>query len=416
MRRIVLALAAVFSFLLAPWVMEARDVPAPLSLEECLAVAEANHPALEEARATIDGEKARLGQIRTSNAVKGDASLSVSASSGGNESYSTSFTVSKLVYDSGRNTLQRKRQTLSLDSASESARGVVLSVRTAVKTAYYDLLLAERRLDQAEEAVGSYERHLNQAKAFYEVGTKPKFDVTKAEVDLGNAKMTLVSAEAAVRSGWAALANAMGVLQAETTLSSPFRPVQLLPSEEAALAGALENRPEVRGARLKSEMDRIGIAIAAKGNAATASVSGSAVLSGSDFPLDDDYRAGVSLSIPVFDGGTTRYQVDEARATSRGTEAAEKRITQSAVYDVRTRLLAVREAESRIPVAELLVRQATENLELAEGRYNAGVGNALEVTDAILASNEAKLSHVQALHDYSTALSALEQALGAELE
>lgn len=394
--------------------MEARDVTPPLSLEECLALAEANHPALEEARAMIDGEKARLGQVRTSNAVKGDASLSVSTS--GNESYSTAFKVSKLVYDSGRNTLQRKRQTLSLDSASESAREAVLSVRTAVKTAYYDLLLAERKRDQAKEAVESYERHLNQAKAFYEVGTKPKFDVTKAEVDLSNAKMALVSAEAAVRLGWAALANAMGTPQAETTLSSPFRPVQSLPSEEAALAGALGNRPEVRSARLKSEMDRIGIAIAAKGNAATASVSGSAAFSGSDFPLDDDYRAGVSLSIPVFDGGTTRYQVDEARATSRETEAAEKRIVQSAVYEVRKRLLAVCEAESRIPVAELLVRQATENLELAEGRYNAGIGNTLEVTDAILASNEAKLSHVHALHDYSTALSALEQALGGELE
>lgn len=416
MKRTVLLLVALFSLLPAPRATEARDVTPPLSLEECLALAEANHPALEEARAMIDGEKARLGQVRTSNAVKGDASLSVSASSGGNESYSTSFTVSKLVYDSGRNTLQRKRQTLSLDSASESAREAVLSVRTAVKTAYYDLLLAERKRDQAKEAVESYERHLNQAKAFYEVGTKPKFDVTKAEVDLSNAKMALVSAEAAVRLGWAALANAMGTPQAETTLSSPFRPVQSLPSEEAALAGALGNRPEVRSARLKSEMDRIGIAIAAKGNAATASVSGSAAFSGSDFPLDDDYRAGVSLSIPVFDGGTTRYQVDEARATSRETEAAEKRIVQSAVYEVRKRLLAVCEAESRIPVAELLVRQATENLELAEGRYNAGVGNTLEVTDAILASNEAKLSHVQALHDYSTALSALEQALGGELE
>lgn len=416
MRRAVLALAAAFSLLLASPAAEAQEIFAPLSLEECLAVAEANHPSLEEARATIDGEEARLGQVRTSNAVKGDASLSASTSSGGNESYSTAFTVSKLVYDSGRNTLQRKRQALSLDSASESARGTVLSVRTAVKTAYYGLLLAERKRDQAREAVGSYERHLNQARAFYEVGTKPKFDVTKAEVDLSNAKMTLVSAEAAVHSGWATLANAMGVAQSPATLSSSFRPVQPLPSEEAALAGALENRPDLRSARMKSEMDRIGIGIAAKGNAATASVSGSAVLSGSDFPLDDDYRAGVSLSIPVFDGGTTRYQVDEARAASRGTEAAERRITQSAVHDVRTKLLAVGEAESRIPVAELLVRQATENLELAEGRYNAGVGNALEVTDALLAYNEAKVSHVQALHDYSTALSALEQALGGELE
>ncbi|MDD3515768.1 MAG: TolC family protein, partial [Synergistaceae bacterium] len=62
------------------------------------------------------------------------------------------------------------------------------------------------------------------------------------------------------------------------------------------------------------------------------------------------------------------------------------------------------------------VRQAEENLTLAEGRYEMGVGNVLEVADALLAFNSARVSHFQALHDYSTAVSDLEQTLGGEFK
>ncbi len=58
-----------------------------------------------------------------------------------------------------------------------------------VKQAYYQVLKTKRNLVVAGETVKQFQQHLEQAKAFYEVGTKPKFDVTKAEVDLGNAQL-----------------------------------------------------------------------------------------------------------------------------------------------------------------------------------------------------------------------------------
>lgn len=387
-----------------------------ISLEECLALAEANHPALEEARAALAGQQAKLGQVRVSNALKGNLSASGSGNSGSDGSYTTSFSVSKLLSDSGKNALERKSQGLSVDAASESQRETVLSVRTGVKDAYYGLLLAMRKRDQAESAVKTYQRHLDKARGFYDAGVKARFDVTKAEVDLSNARIDLVSAESSLETARAALSRAVGVPLDHARPVSDFLAPRDIPAENFALEQALENRPDIRSSRLKSRAGKLGISIAAKGNAATVSVTGSAKLSGTGLPPDDDYSVGITLSVPVFDGGLTDYRIAEARASADGLDASLKKLEQTVRYEVRSALLSVREAEARIPAAGLLVRQAEENLTLAEGRYEMGVGNVLEVADALLAFNSARVSHFQALHDYSTAVSDLEQTLGGEFK
>ncbi|MDD3390723.1 MAG: TolC family protein [Synergistaceae bacterium] len=387
-----------------------------ITIEECLALAEANHPALEEARAALAGQQARLGQVKVSNALKGNLSASSSRNSGSDGSYSTSFSVSKLLSDSGKNALERKSQGLSVDAASESQRETLLSVRTSVKEAYYGLLLAILRRDQAEETVKTYKKHLDKARGFYDAGIVAKFDVTKAEVDLSNARLDLLSAKSTLETARAALSRAVGVPLGNIDPVSGFRPSMVLPDERFALEQAMENRPDFRTARLKSQAGKLGISIAAKGNAATISLTGSAGLSGTGLPPDDDFRVGVTLSVPVFDGGLNDYRISEARASSDGLLASQKKLEQTIHYEVRSSILDVQEAEARIPAAELLVRQAEENLTLAEGRYEMGVGNILEVADALLAFNSAKVSHFQALHDYSKAVSTLEKTLGGEFQ
>jgi len=61
------------------------------------------------------------------------------------------------------------------------------------------------------DIVKQFQQHLDQAKGFYEVGTKAKIDVTKAEVDLSNARLNLIKAENAVKISWVVLNNAMGM-------------------------------------------------------------------------------------------------------------------------------------------------------------------------------------------------------------
>jgi outer membrane protein TolC len=74
--------------------------------------------------------------------------------------------------------------------------------------------------------------------------------------------------------------------------------------------------------------------------------------------------------------------------------------------------LTLREAEESIGTSELTVRQAKENVELATGRYQAGVGSPLEVTDALVGLNNAQVAYTQALTDYKNAQASIEKAIG----
>ena len=70
------------------------------------------------------------------------------------------------------------------------------------------------------------------------------------------------------------------------------------------------------------------------------------------------------------------------------------------------------EATEGIATAQLTVRQAEENFDLANGRYASGVGNPIEVTDALVALSNARTTHIAALTGYKTAQASLEKAMG----
>jgi len=105
--------------------------------------------------------------------------------------------------------------------------------------------------------------------------------------------------------------------------------------------------------------------------------------------------------------------VEEARANLNVLSANEESLRQAVFLDVQQSYLNLKDAEERIPTAELIVRQAEENLELASGRYAAGVGNPIEVTDAQVSLSSAKTSYIQALYDYRVSQASLEKAMGA---
>lgn len=70
------------------------------------------------------------------------------------------------------------------------------------------------------------------------------------------------------------------------------------------------------------------------------------------------------------------------------------------------------EAAESIAVSEITARQADENLELANGRYAAGVGSPIELTDALVAVSNAKTAYISALYNYKIAAASLEKAMG----
>ena len=97
--------------------------------------------------------------------------------------------------------------------------------------------------------------------------------------------------------------------------------------------------------------------------------------------------------------------IDAARARVRATELDISREVEQSINNVI-------EADERIQAAQVAVVSAQENFRLAQGRFDAGVGTILELTDAQLALTQAQNQEAQALADYRIALARLDRAVG----
>jgi len=397
-----------------------------LELERCIEIALKNHPGIRAAAHALKAGESRVGQAKAGYypQVSGSASYSRTdptttagrfSTSGGSvyDSYGSSVALNQNLFDFGKTSTQVRIQNFNLDASRSDFDATNAQVVFGVKQSYYGLLLTKRNREVAREVVGQYEQHLGRAKGFFEVGLKPKFDVTKAEVDLSNAKLNLLKAGNAFRLAQVTLNNAMGLPEApdyEIQDSLAFQRVEIVLDQ--SMKKAYDRRPDLQSILAKKKSFDETITLQKKGY--TPYVTGNAGYGwgGDSFPLDPGWNIGATLNIPLFSGFSTKYQVEEARANLDVLKANEETLRQSIFLEVKQAWLNLQEAADRIVTAEIIVRQAAENLELANGRYAAGVGNPIEVTDALVAESNAKTSFVAALYDYKMAQATLEKATG----
>jgi outer membrane protein TolC len=120
----------------------------------------------------------------------------------------------------------------------------------------------------------------------------------------------------------------------------------------------------------------------------------------------------LSLNIPIFDGFRTTNRVEETLHNYYNIRAQEEERRQQIALEVEQSYLRVVETQERITATESATRAAKENLDLAQGRYQVGVGSIIEVTDAETLYTDAQTNYVRTLYDYRIADAQLARAMG----
>jgi outer membrane protein len=429
--------AAVIMLLISTISASTSSAAERLTLHDCIEKALTNHPALRSAQEGINAGKGRMTQARSPYLpqVQASTGYSESHSLGGalgentTKSYTTTLSVNQLIYDFGKTGGGLDAARSGVQSASFDADRVLQEVVLNVKQAYYALLQANKLLTVAQQTLEQTEGHLRQAEAFFRAGSKPRFDMTRAEVDVNTARLGLINAKNDVRLRTIALYNAMGIdpgrdIEVEDILAQTPEVPSLNQIEKAAL----ENRPEMQKTAADIQAAQARVKAAESNYLPTLSANGAynwahgtsetslpvSVPGFGEFQGDigNSWNAGVLLSMPLFEGGLTKGRVSEARANLRALEAQRDGLRQSILLEVNQAHADLENAAARIDVMESSQQKAKENLELAEGRYQAGVGPSLEVTDAQVAYIKAETDHVQALYDYQLATAKLLKAMG----
>jgi outer membrane protein len=285
-----------------------------------------------------------------------------------------------------------------------------------LKQAYFNVLAARRLLGVADETIRQNQKHLEQAQGRFDVGFAPKFDVTQTKVQLAQAELNQVTARNNVLVARATLGNALGLtgpppFDIVDTFDTP--PVTL--TTDDALTRAYANRPELQSLVAQQQAFEAQIASLEKGYLPNVSGNATYYWAGNEYPLQDNWNVGASVNVSIFNGGLTTAQIGEAKAnlaTLRFNTDVER---QSIALQVRQALLDLQQAEESIGVARKALEQARENLGLAVGRYETGVGNIIELTDAQTSLTSSQASFVQAVYNYKIAVAAVERAIGQTL-
>lgn len=414
----------------------------PLTLKQAIEIALKNHPSIEAQQGQVASGKAKTGQARGNYypqlSIGGaysriwpvNASTSATTSLAGlppgghipsgispearsYEQYAATANLSQLLLDFGKTGAQVRVQKLNTQAARYELQNIRDQVVFNVRQAYYALLSAQDNHDVMVEAMEQFRKHLEYAQVLFETGSKPKFDVTKAEVDLSNAELDLIKAENSVRLARATLNNAMGLppsvsYSVEEDLSLETNPRSL----QEALETAFSRRPDLLALQKQKESAQESIKVADRGYFPVVSGNASLTYVGTEFPMDHGWVAGANIVFPVFSGFITSYQVAEARGNLVTASANVRNLKQAVVLELEQGFLSLREADQRMRSSETAMKQAKENLELASERYAAGLAIGVEVTDAVVSYANAKMSNIAARYDYKTAKARIDKAIG----
>ena len=315
------------------------------------------------------------------------------------------LTVGQLITDFGRTSNLVAMSKLRADAQDQATEGTRAQILLETSRAFFALLRAQAVMRVADQTVEARQVVVDQVSALAESKLKSTLDVSFANVNLAEAKLLQVQAQNEVKSAEANLAAAIGLPGTPGfVLNEEPMPAPLPDRIDPLIQQAIQDRPELKDLRLqqsagarfaKAEHDLYFPSIGVIGTAGFVP-AGYAAIPGR-------YGAiGLNVTIPVFNGGLFKARQAEAelraRASMQNVNDLENRVTR----DVRVAYLNATTAYDRLALTQQLLQQAQLSLDLAQNRYDLGLGSIVELSQAQLNVTSAQIADATAHYDFQT--------------
>jgi len=325
--------------------------------------------------------------------------------------------VNQLVTDFGRTTNLLSSSEFSAKAEDQNAAATRADILLAVDQAFYNSLETQALVRVAEETVQARQTLVDKVQALTTAKLKSELDLSFSKVELARAKLLLLEARNNFQTALAGLSAVLGypteqnfqLVEEASALTPPAPDVQPL------IQQALQQRPEIKALQFEVESaQKFG---SAEHDLWRPTVNALGVVG--EAPVRDDHipnwygAVGVNINIPVFNGFLYNAR---AKAADLQTEVNRQRLTDlrnTISRDVRISWQDTNRAYERLSVTRQLREQASLALDLAQARYNLGLGSIVEFTQAELQKTEADIADTDATYQYRLAQIALAFAAAA---
>lgn len=433
-----------------------------LSLEQCIEMAVFNAGAARRAymnyeMATNSVGIAKSAFIPTLSAGVGLNVTDNSHLNGGKTARtfpSIQATLNQLIWDFGKTSALIRMSKFNKIMAKFQMDELLNSIIYETKTAYYGVLASKSYVDVEKANVQINLRDFNRTKAFFDEGIRSKVDIVNSEYNLAQARISLINAETTYQTAWVLLNRKMSFINApeyeiENTetfnLADNYYPASFLASGEKgatdsnidvaykssvtksdiigeykfepfpysfeeAVEFAYENRHDMQA--LKASLTAMQEELKYIKRQYYPSLTGNLGYGFTDTKTtsNNSYSLGVNLNSSI-NIKKVKHEIDNAKLQVSFVESEIGSRRLAIFCDVQDAYIKTMQLEKQIPLAEVKVRQALENLELSEGRYEVGVGDFIELQDAKVNYTNACNSYVKVVYDYNVARATLESVM-----
>jgi len=413
-----------FALFFSPVPIEAQDAPPgknpapiPLSIAQAEAIALKNNPQINIARLRALEAQQYVREARSALLPYANLSLTgVDANPGSRLTAgflnnpilfpraAGGASVSQLVTDFGRTTNLHSSSEYEAQGEDQNSAATREDILLAVDRAFYNALDTKALVRVGEETVQARQTLVDKVQALTAAKLKSELDLSFTQVELARAKLLLLEARNNYQASLATLSAILGYpneqnfqLVEETT---PLVPPA--PEVEPLIQQALQQRPEIKA--LEFNVQSAEKFSSAEHDLWRPTVSALGVVG--EAPVRDNHipnwygAVGVNVSIPIFNGFLYNAR---AKAADLQTDVNRQKLADlrnNIARDVRNSWQDTNRASERLSVTQQLRQQAGLALDLAQARYNLGLGSIVEFTQAELQKTEADIADTDATYQY----------------
>ena len=328
--------------------------------------------------------------------------------------YDLRATATQTVFD--MSTIRRLQSAKAQVAAAklDSVEARVQAAALAGK-AYMNAVRAEAAVQTAQSNVALAERLLRLTEAQKAAGTATGLDITRAQVQLQSEKQRLIAARENRETARLNLLRALNLgldLDFEATVKLQYVPAEI-PDPAKAVAAAIENRPELKAQIERERSARLSYDSAKFQRLPSVGAFGDyGDIGVSPTEIRPTRTLGVSVKIPIFDGGRRDAQRAEAASQLRSESIRTRDTRKQTELEVRTSIEALRSADEQARVTIEALQLSERELAQAQRRFENGVAINLEVTDAQTRLARAREDNDNAIYRQRAARIDLAAALG----
>ena len=349
-----------------------------LTWEDCVGLAKKNNPDLVSAGEKLNqaefNKKITISNILPQISGSLSARTSKAENSQQSESYSYSISGRQLLFDGSKTSNNIKIATEKVKTAEYNYNLTSANIRLKLRTAFVKLLKTQELLNITEDIAQRRRKNVELVQLRYEAGREHKGSLLTAQANLSQAEFEVAQAKRNLILAQRQLSNELGQTELKPVIVKGDFNIKYPDREKPDFERLTESTSLLKELISQTESARLSVKLAKADFIPQISANASTGGSASDWPPDESqWSAGVSLSLPLFEGGSRIAAISKAKSVFEQAQTDQRSGRMDVILTLEETWIQLQNAIDKIKVEQKFLEAVEERAKISHAQYSTGL-------------------------------------------